>query len=66
MGTRENTKGRPKKDVCMDGWKDGWWHGERQSVTDHVLTENNTIDRDIWRNLVLDKGKPLYRGQIPE
>jgi hypothetical protein len=32
-------------------------------MTNHGLTEEDTRDRDRWRNLVLGKGKPLYSGQ---
>jgi hypothetical protein len=28
-------------------------------MTNHGLTEENTRDRDRWRNLVLGEGKPL-------
>jgi hypothetical protein len=48
-GTRR--KGRPKRD------------GVNRSMTNHGLTEEDTRDRDRWRNLVLGEGKPLYSGQ---
>jgi hypothetical protein len=32
-------------------------------MTNHELTEEDTRDRDRWRNLVLGEGKPLYSGQ---
>jgi hypothetical protein len=47
-GTRR--RGRPKE---------RWIDGVRQSVTNHGLTEEDTRDRDRWRNLVLGEGKPL-------
>jgi hypothetical protein len=47
-GTRR--RGRPK-----ERWEDG----VRRSVTNHGLTEEDTRDRDRWRNLVLGEGKPL-------
>jgi hypothetical protein len=47
MGTRGNmSKGRPKE---------RWIDGVRRSMTNHGLTEEDTRDRDRWRNL----GKPL-------
>jgi hypothetical protein len=39
--------------------KERWIDGVRRSMTNHRLTEENTRDRDRWRNLVLDEGKPL-------
>jgi hypothetical protein len=33
--------------------------GVRRSMTNHGLTEEDTRDRDRWRNLVLGEGKPL-------
>jgi hypothetical protein len=51
MGTRGNAKrGRPKE---------RWIDGVRRSMTNHGLTEEDTRDRDRWRNLVLCEGKPL-------
>jgi hypothetical protein len=51
MGPRGNTKkGRPKQ---------RWIDGVRRSMTNHGLTEEDTRDRDRWRNLVLGEGKPL-------
>jgi hypothetical protein len=47
-GTRR--RGRPKE---------RWIDGVRRSVTNHGLTEEDTRDRDRWRNLVLGEGKPL-------
>jgi hypothetical protein len=47
-GTRR--RGRPK-----ERWKDG----VRRSMTNHAPTEEDTRDRDRWRNLVLGEGKPL-------
>jgi hypothetical protein len=47
-GTRR--RGRPKE----------WWiDGVRRSMTNQGLTEEDTRDRDRWRNLVLGEGKPL-------
>ena len=37
--------------------------GARRNVTNHGLRED-TGDRDMWGNLVLGGGKPLYVGQI--
>jgi hypothetical protein len=47
-GTRR--RGRPKKERWIDG--------VRRSMTNHGLTEEDTRDRDRWRNLVLGEGKP--------
>jgi hypothetical protein len=47
-GTRR--RGRPKE---------RWIDGVRRSVTNLGLTEEDTRDRDRWRNLVLGEGKPL-------
>jgi len=46
-------KGRPKK---------RWMTGVRRSMTNHGLTGGDNTDRDTWRNLVLDAGKPRYPG----
>jgi len=43
-----------------------WMDGEGRNVIDNRMTEEDTIDRDMWRNLVLDKRTPLYSGQIHE
>jgi hypothetical protein len=32
-------------------------------MTNHGLTEEDSRDRDRWRNLVLGEGKPLKSGQ---
>jgi hypothetical protein len=32
-------------------------------MTNHGLTEEDTRDRDRWRNLVFGEGKPLWSGQ---
>jgi hypothetical protein len=47
-GTRR--RGRPKE---------RWIYGIRRRMTNHGLTEEDTRDRDRWRNLVLGEGKPL-------
>jgi hypothetical protein len=47
---RTRRRGRPKE---------RWIDGVRRSMTNHGLTEEDTRDRDRWRNLVLDEGKPL-------
>jgi hypothetical protein len=39
--------------------KERWIDGVRRSLTNHGLTEEDTRDRDRWRNLVLGEGKPL-------
>jgi hypothetical protein len=33
--------------------------GVRRSMTNHGLADEDTRDRDRWRNLVLGEGKPL-------
>jgi hypothetical protein len=33
-------------------------------MTIHELAEEDIGDRDAWRNLGMDEGKPLYSGQI--
>jgi hypothetical protein len=48
VGTRR--RGRPKE---------RWIAGVRRNMTNHGLTEEDTGDRDRWRNLVLGEGKPL-------
>jgi hypothetical protein len=55
MVTRRNTK--------EEETKEGWIDGIRCSVTSHRLTEDDTWEKDMRRNLVLGKGKPLYSGQ---
>jgi hypothetical protein len=52
------TKGNVKKGKTQRGM-DGWMDGVRRNMTNHGLTEKDTRDRDIWRNLVLAEGKPL-------
>jgi hypothetical protein len=47
-GTRR--RGRPEE---------RWIDGVRRSMTNHGLLEEDTRDRDRWRNLVLGEGKPL-------
>jgi hypothetical protein len=39
--------------------KERWIDGVRRSMTNHGLREEDTRDRDTWRNLVLGEGKPL-------
>jgi hypothetical protein len=39
--------------------KERWIDGVRQSMTNHRLAEEDTRDRDRWRNLVLGEVKPL-------
>jgi hypothetical protein len=36
-----------------------WIDGVRRRMINHGLTEEDTRDRDRWRNLVLGEGKPL-------
>jgi hypothetical protein len=55
MGTRGNTKKGKTQREMIDG--------VRRSMTNHGLTEQDTRDRDRWRNLVLGEGKPLQSGQ---
>jgi hypothetical protein len=43
--------------------KERWIDGERWSKTNHGRTEEDTRDRDRWRNLVLGEGISLYSGQ---
>jgi hypothetical protein len=47
----EGTRGRRPKERWIDG--------VRRSMTNHGLTEEDTRDRDRWRNLVSGEGKPL-------
>jgi hypothetical protein len=37
--------------------------GARRHVVKHELTDEDSIDRDMWRNLVLGEGKSLYSRQ---
>jgi hypothetical protein len=39
--------------------KERWIDEVRRNMTNHGLTEEDTRDRDRWRNLVLGEGKPL-------
>jgi hypothetical protein len=39
--------------------KERWINEVRRSMANHGLTEEDTRDRDRWRNLVLGEGKPL-------
>jgi hypothetical protein len=39
--------------------KERWIDGVRRSMTNHGLREEDNIDRDRWRNLILGEGKPL-------
>jgi hypothetical protein len=39
--------------------KERWIDGVRRSMTNHGLREEDTRDRDRWRNLILGEGKPL-------
>jgi hypothetical protein len=39
--------------------KERWIDEVRRSMTNHGLREDDTRDRDRWRNLVLGEGKPL-------
>ena len=32
-------------------------------MTNHGLTEEDTRDRGVWRNVILGAGTPLYCGQ---
>jgi hypothetical protein len=50
-------------EVTEEKPKERWIDGVRQSMTNHGLTEEDTRDRDRWRNLVLGEGKPLWSGQ---
>lgn len=51
--SREGHEGR--EDTKMDGI--------RRSVTGHGLRTEDIGDMDLWRNLVLGEGKPLYGSQ---
>jgi hypothetical protein len=51
MGTRGNAK-KGKTQREMDSWS-------KTEHDKHGLTEEDTRDRDRWRNLVLGEGKPL-------
>ena len=44
--------------------KERWVNRVRRSMTEIGLTEEDDRDRDMWRNLVLCEGRPLYIGQI--
>jgi len=46
--------------------KERWMDGEERNVIDDSLTEEDTIERDMWRYLVLGKRNPLYSRQIHE
>jgi hypothetical protein len=48
-------KGKRRRETPKERWIDG----VRQSLAKHGLTEEDTRDRDRWRNLVLGEGKPL-------
>jgi hypothetical protein len=39
---------------------DGWMDGVRWNMIKHGLTEEDTRDMDMRRNLVLGEGKPLH------
>jgi hypothetical protein len=39
--------------------KERWIDGVRRRLTNHGLTEEDTRNRDRWRNLVFGEGKPL-------
>jgi hypothetical protein len=52
----------------MKKWKtqrnmDGWMDRERRSVTNYGMTVQDNRDRDMWRNLAVGEGKPLYSGK---
>jgi hypothetical protein len=47
---RTRRRGRPKERGI---------DGVRRSMANHGLTEEDTRDRDRWRNLVLGEGNPL-------
>jgi hypothetical protein len=47
---RRGRRGRPKE---------RWIDGVRRNMTNHELREEDTGDRDRWRNLVFGEGKPL-------
>ena len=40
--------------------------GGGRNVTDHGVTEEDTIDGNMWRNLVLGARSAEYSGQIHE
>jgi hypothetical protein len=52
---RMRTRGNAKKKRPKGRWIDG----VRRSMINHGLTEEDTRDRDRWRNLVLGEGKAL-------
>jgi len=52
MVPRGNTKEEKTKERRMDGWMDGI----KWSVTTHGLTEEDTGEKDMRRNLVLGEG----------
>jgi hypothetical protein len=52
LGTRGNAKkGKTQREMDIDR--------VRRSMTNRGLTEEDTRDRDRWRNLILGEGKPL-------
>jgi hypothetical protein len=51
MGTRGKAK-KGKSQREMDGWS-------KMEHDKHGLTEEDTRDRNTWRNLILSEGKPL-------
>jgi hypothetical protein len=52
---RIGTRGNAKKERP----KERWIGGVRRSMTNHELAEEDTKDRDRWRNLDLGEGNPL-------
>jgi hypothetical protein len=48
-------QGTRRKDSPEERWMDG----EGRNVTDNRLKEEDTIDRHMWRNLVLGVRNPL-------
>jgi hypothetical protein len=49
----------PEETRRMGRPKERWIDGVRRSMTNQGLTEEDTGDRDRWRNLALGEGKPL-------
>jgi hypothetical protein len=49
-------EGKQRKGSPKERWMDRWSKMEHDK---HGLTEEDTRDRNTWRNLILSEGKPL-------
>jgi hypothetical protein len=52
-------EGTRRRGTTEERSEERWIDGVIRSMTNHGLTEEDTRDRDRWRNLVLGEGKPL-------